>query len=172
MTQETIKNAVNEAAQAAETAKKSGKAAFEHANATAANAYEQMNANASETLRKGYERSVGVMGEMGELSKKNMEAVAESTKITTKAMEDIGTRYADFSRGTFERGMEAAKSMTSAQSVQEAMEMQAGYAKSFMETYLEEVNALTGRFASMVKDASAPINAQAGQVVSTLQARA
>lgn len=131
--------------------------------------FETLSETANDTLKKNYARSVEMMGEMGELSKKNLEAVAESTKITTKGFEEMGTRAAAYSKDAFEKGVEAARSMTGAQSVQEAMEMQATYTKTAFEAYLEEMNAMTGMFASLVKDASAPLNAQAGQFMSAMQ---
>ena len=137
--------------------------------ATAEKAFEAISNTASDTMKKSYEKSMELMGEMGELSKKNMEAVAESTRITTKGFEEMGASNATFTRGAYEKGIEAAKSMSSAQSVQEAMELQATYTKSAFEAYLEQVNSMTGKFASLVREASAPINTQAGQFVSMMQ---
>lgn len=131
--------------------------------------FEALSGTTNETLKKSYERSVELMSEMGELSKKNLDAVAESTKITTQGFEEIGTRAAAYQRDAYEKGVEAAKSMTGVKSVQEAMELQADYTKSAFETYLEEMNAMTGMFASMVRKASEPLNAQAGTFVSMMQ---
>lgn len=132
-------------------------------------AFETFSTTANDTMKKSYDRSMEMMGEMGDLQKKNMEAVAESSRITTKGVEELSTRAASFSREAFEKGVEAAKSMSSAQSVQEAMELQASYTKTAFEAYLEEVNAMTGMFASLVREASAPLNTQAGQFVSMMQ---
>lgn len=139
------------------------------ASKTFESAFDAFSGNANETMKKSYERSVEMMGEFGELQKENMEAMAESTRIATKGVEELGTRAAAYSRGAFEKGVEAARTLTSAQSVQEAMELQANFTKSAFETYLEEVNAMTGMFASMVREAAAPLNAQAGKFVSTVQ---
>lgn len=131
--------------------------------------FEALSGSANETLKKNYERSMELMGEMGELSKKNLEAVAESTRITTKGFEELGTRAAAYSRDAMEKGVEAARGMTGAKSVQEALELQANYTKSAFEAYLEEVNAMTGMFASMVRKASEPLNAQAGTFMNMMQ---
>lgn len=139
------------------------------ASETAQKAFEAFSTTANDTIKKSYERSVGLMGEMGELGKKNMEAVAESTRITTKSMEEIGTKAAAYSRDAFEKGVEASRSMTGAQSVQEAMEMQANFTKSAFENYVAHVNAMSGLFTSMVREAAAPLNTQAGQFVSMMQ---
>lgn len=136
---------------------------------TAAKTFEAFSSTANETMKKTYERSVELMGEMGEFSKKNMEAMAESSRITTKSMEEISAKAASFSREAFEKGVEAARTMSSAQSVQEAMELQANYTKTAFESYLEQVNEMTGMYASMIREASAPLNTQAGQFVSMMQ---
>ena len=109
------------------------------------------------------------MGEFGELQKQNLDAMAESTRAATKGMETISSHAAAYSREAFEKGVEAARSVTSAQSVQEAMELQTGYTKSAFEAYLEEMNTLTGMFASMVREASAPLNSQAGKFATLMQ---
>ncbi len=136
---------------------------------TVETAFESFSATANETMKKSYERSMEMMGEVGELQKKNMEALAESSRITTKGLEELGTRAATYSRDAFEKGVEAARSMGGAQSVQEAMEMQATFTKSAFEAYLEEMNAMTGMFASLVREAAAPLNTQAGEFVSMMQ---
>ncbi|MAF58955.1 MULTISPECIES: phasin family protein [Ponticaulis] len=139
------------------------------AKKTVETAFETFSTTANETMKKSYERSMEMMGEVGELQKKNMEAFAESSRITTKGLEELGTRAASYSRDAFEKGVEAARSMGGAQSVQEAMEMQASFTKSAFEAYLEEMNAMTGMFASLVREASAPLNTQAGEFVSMMQ---
>ena len=131
--------------------------------------FDAFSGTANETMKKSYERSMEMFGDLGELQKQNMEAMAESTRITTKGMEELGSRAAAFQRGAFEKGVEAARSLTSVQSVQEAMELQANFTKSAFETYLAEMNAMTGMFASMVREAAAPLNTQAGKFVSTMQ---
>lgn len=132
-------------------------------------AFDAFTGNANETMKKSYERSMEMMSEMGELSKKNLEAVAESTRITTKGFEEMGTRAASYSRDAMEKGVEAARSMTGVKSVQEALELQAGYTKSAFEAYLEEVNAMTGMFASTMRKASEPLNSQAGSFMNMMQ---
>lgn len=132
-------------------------------------AFEAFSGPASDAMKKSYERSVELFGEVSELQKKNLEALTESSRITTKGIEELSTRAAAFSKDAFEKGVEAAKTVTSAKSVQEAMEFQASYTKTAFETYLEEMNAVTGMFATLVRDASAPLNSQAGQFVSMMQ---
>ncbi len=131
--------------------------------------FETFSTTANETFKKSYERSVELMGEMGEFGKTNMEAVAESTRITTKGFEELGSHAAAYTRDSFEKGVEAARSMTGAKSVQEAIELQTNFSKSAFETYLEQVNQMTGMFATLVRDASAPLNTQAGKFMSAMQ---
>lgn len=131
--------------------------------------FETFSTTANETFKKSYERSLEMMNEMSEIGKTNLEAVAQSARITTKGFEELGTRAAAYSRDSFEKSVEAARSLTTAKSVQEAMELQANFSKTAFETYLEELNQVTGKFAALVREASEPLNSQAGKFMSVLQ---
>lgn len=131
--------------------------------------FEAMSGTANETLKKSYERSVELMGEMGELSKKNLEALTESTRIATKGMEEMSTHAAAFSRDSFDKSVEVAKSFSGVKSVQEALELQSQYSKSAFENYFEQMNKMTGLFASTCRQAAEPLNAQAGKFMSMMQ---
>jgi len=75
-----------------------------------------------------------------------------------------------FSKSAVERQIEAAKALTGARSVQEAVELQTAFAKSAMETYMAELNRATETVSTTVKDSLRPLNERATAVMETLQA--
>lgn len=139
---------------------------------SAMNAFENFSTASSDAAKKSFERSVALMGEMGEFGKANMAAVAESAQVAGKAAEEMGTRAVSFAKESMEQMMETGRSVSTAKSVKEAMEIQAEYAKTSFDRYLEEVNAWTGLMASSMKSCIEPINAQAGEFVAMMQRRA
>ena len=136
------------------------------------NTFETFTSASSDAARKGFERSVELMGEMNSFGKQNFAAMSESAKVTAKAFETMSTRAAAYMKGASEDFMSASRSVTSAKSVKEAMELQAGYAKSSFDRYVEELNAWTGLFATSMRDAVEPLNAQAGEFVAMMQRKA
>lgn len=134
--------------------------------------FETFTTASSDAARKNYERSVAFVGEMTELSKQNLAAVTESAQIAGKAIEEMTTRAASYAKEAAEDAMSTTRSISSAKSVKEALEIQAGYAKTSFDRYLEEMNAWTGLFASSMKNAFEPINAQAGEFVALMQRKA
>jgi phasin family protein len=69
-----------------------------------------------------------------------------------------------------EHNMAAAKSLSSARSVQEAVELQTAWAKSTLEAYLAEVNKASETVAASVKETLTPINARVTATVEKFQA--
>ena len=130
---------------------------------------EKMTAASSDAMKKGFEKSFASFNEMTEMSKKNMEAFAASAAAATKGMEDLNAKALAYSKESMEKGLAAARSIGSAQSLQEAIELQTGYAKSSYEAYMAELNKMTELMVSTAKSASEPLNAQFSAVVAKFQ---
>ncbi len=65
--------------------------------------------------------------------------------------------------------MAATKTLSGAKSLQEAVEMQTAYAKSFLDSYLAELNRWSDTVSGSVKDSMRPINERVSAVVETFQ---
>ena len=133
---------------------------------------EAMTAASGDAMRKSMERTFALMNETSELTKANFEAFSTAASTASKGLEAINTRAASYMKSSMEASMAAAREITSAKSMQKAVELQAGFAKKAFDTHLEEVNAFADMYAAMVKDVMQPINTQAGQVVALMQRRA
>jgi phasin family protein len=133
---------------------------------------EAMTSASGEMMRKSYDRSVAMMTEMADISKRNFDAYAASVSVAGKGLEAINQRAFQYTKDQMEASMSVARELTSAKTLKEVLETQAEFAKKSFETYVEEANAMSGLVQTMVKDAVQPINSQAGQVVAFMQRRA
>jgi len=75
-----------------------------------------------------------------------------------------------FSKKSMEGQIAAAKALSAAKSIQEAVELQTGFAKTAFESYIAEVNEISEITSTSVKDAISPINERVTALVERLQA--
>jgi phasin family protein len=103
-------------------------------------------------------------------SKRNMEAMVASVTAASKGAESLGAQAMAFSKKAAEEHMAATKSLSGAKSLQEAVELQTAYAKSFLDSYLAELNRWSETVSGSVKESMRPINERVSAVVETFQA--
>lgn len=142
------------------------KAASEKMKATA----EQYTAAGTQAFKDNIEKSLAGLNELNAHSKKNLEAMVASATAATKGAEALGAQVMTFSKTAMECQVEAAKALTGARSVQEAVELQTAFAKSAMETYMAELNRAAETVSATVKDSLRPLNERATAMMETFQA--
>jgi phasin family protein len=141
------------------------------ATTTAAkNTAEQFTAATNKAFKDNVEKSMAAFGEMNSYSKKNLEAVVASVTAATKGAETLGARAIAFSKKSMEDQVAAAKSLSSAKSLQEVVELQTTFAKSAFETYIAEINKMGETVAASVKESISPINERVTALVERAQA--
>ena len=91
-------------------------------------------------------------------SKKNLEAVVASVTAANTCAETLGAQAIAFSKKSIEDHVAASKALAGAKSVQEAVELHASFAKSALEAYLANVNAMSETVTASVKDVFKPLN--------------
>ncbi len=116
------------------------------------------------------EKSIAAMSELNAHSKKNLEAMVASATVAAKGAETVGARAMAFSKKSLEGQMAAAKALSSAKSIQEAVELQTGFAKAAFETMVAEVNEISEITSASVKEAMSPINERVTAFVERVQA--
>ena len=137
----------------------------------AADANFQVFAEAGQTaFKEGFERSTAALGEISEYGKGNLDAVIASLTAATQGAEAINSNVVAFTKKSMEDSIEAAKSLATAKSVQEAIELQTDYAKSALDSYLSEVTKAADLFAATLKDAWKPLNDRAAAAMDQVQA--
>ncbi|MBA4800766.1 MULTISPECIES: phasin family protein [Euryhalocaulis] len=149
------------------TAKKTAEKATETAERNA----EAFAEAGQQAFREGIERTTATIGDFSAYGKENMDAMIESLTITTKGVEDLNTSAAAYAKDSVEGSVEAAKSMASAKSVQEVIEIQSEYAKSSMDRYVSEMTKTTDLLTGLVKNAWRPLNDRAAKTMEQVQAQ-
>ena len=137
---------------------------------TAKSTVEQFTVASSTAFKDGVEKTLAAINEANSQSKKNLEAVVASVTAATKGAETLGSLALAFSKKTFDDQVSAARTLAGAKSVQEVVELQTGYAKSFLETYISEFGKFTETVSASVKDSVKPLNERVTDLVEKLQA--
>lgn len=119
---------------------------------------EQASAAGNQAFREGVEKSLGALTEINVQGKRNLEALVESVTAATRGAEALGAQSLAYGKKSWEDGVNAAQALAGAKSVQEVVELQTGFAKSAIETYLGEVTRMTDTLTAAVKDSFKPLN--------------
>lgn len=139
--------------------------AAETAKATA----ERFAETGNQAFKESVEKSLSAFADMNNHSKRNLEAMVASVTAATKGAENLGAQVTAFSKKAAEDHMAATKTLTSAKSLQEAVELQTTYAKTFLDAYLAEMNKWSDIVSGSVKESMRPINERMSAVVEQFQ---
>ena len=115
-------------------------------------------AEMNEKAKVAMEKSSKAFEEMGELTKGNLEAVVESSKIAAKGVESISQGAADFGRKHFEKTSATMKSFAAVKSPAEFFQLQSELMSSFMDSVASESAKSSETMLKLVSDISAPIS--------------
>ena len=137
---------------------------------TAKSTVEQLTAASNTAFKDGVEKTLAAMNEAGSYSKKNLEAVVASVSAAAKGAETMGAQTMAFSKKAFDDQVAAARSLAGAKSVQEVVELQTTFARSFLESYMAEMGKLTETVSSSVKESLKPLNERVTDLVERVQA--
>jgi phasin family protein len=139
--------------------------AAETAKATA----ERFAETGNQAFKESVEKSLAAFADINSHSKRNLEAVVASVTAATKGAESLGAQVTAFSKKAAEDHIAATKTLTSAKSLQEAVELQTAYAKTFLDAYLAEMNKWSDTVSGSVKESLRPINERVSAVVEQFQ---
>ena len=137
---------------------------------TAKSTVEQFTAASNTAFKDGVEKTLAAINEANSHSKKNLEAVVASVTAAAKGAETVGAQAMAFSKKAFDEQVAAARTLASAKSVQEVVELQTTLARTFLESYMAEVGKLTETVSSSVKDSMKPLNERVTDLVEKMQA--
>jgi phasin family protein len=131
---------------------------------------EQITAASNTAFKEGVEKTLAAINEANTVSKKNLEAVVASITAATKGAETIGAQAMALSKRTFDDQVTVARSLAGAKSLQDVVELQSTYARSFVESYMAEVGKLTDVVQASLKDSMKPLNERVTDLVERFQA--
>jgi phasin family protein len=123
----------------------------------------------NQAFKEGVEKSLAAFADLNSHSKRNLEAVVASVTAATKGAETLGAQVTAYSKKAAEDHIAATKTLTSAKSLQEVVEFQTSYAKSFLDAYLAEMNKWSDTVSGSVKESLRPINERVSAVVEQFQ---
>lgn len=132
---------------------------------------ETVAAASNEAFKEGFEKSVAVLNDLSAFQRDSVDAVIASATSASKSLEELNARAVDYARKSVEDSLSAAKSLGTAKSVQEVVEIHADYTKSSLEAYLAELNKTTDLFAALVKDSWKPLNDRFAAAVEAAQSQ-
>jgi len=116
-------------------------------------AFSDVNARAKSAV----EKSSKLMEEMTELTKGNVEAIVESSKVAAKGVETLGQEAADFGRRSFEEASAALKSFAEVKSPTDFFRLQSDYARSAFDAFAAESAKASERMIKLAGDVAQPI---------------
>lgn len=98
--------------------------------------------------------------ELVAFSQGNFEAFLKSGQVWAAGMQDLSKQMAATAQANLDETMSAFKAMTTAKSLKDAFDLQAGLARSTMEKTLAETGRLTDASFKLTEQAMAPITAR------------
>jgi phasin family protein len=104
------------------------------------------------------DRSIAAFDGLAVNSKANLEALADAAGAAAEYAQTVSAQAAAYGKKAVEDHLAAAKKLAAAKSVQEAFDIQTGYAKSALESYMVELTRFSDSFTSSVQRAAKPLN--------------
>lgn len=117
------------------------------------------------TLKGSFDKTVTALKDINAHSKKNLDAVVASVTAAAKGAETVGAATVAYSKKSFGDHVAAAKTLARAKTVQEALDLQADFAKSAFETYASEMKKMVELVSVSAKDTVSPLSARFATVV-------
>ena len=104
------------------------------------------------------DRSIAAFDGIAVNSKLNLEAITESASAAAEAAQSLGAQAAAFGKKALEDQVATAQKLATAKSMQEAFDIQTGYAKSAVEAYMAELGRWSDSFTASMQRSMKPIN--------------
>jgi phasin family protein len=140
-------------------------AAGEKINAAAESAMK----NGAEALKSGIERAAKGYDQFLGFSKETVEAYLKAANAAGKGVETFQNEFYLFSKQSTEDALAATRAVLNSKSVNEALEIQSGFAKSAFDTYVGQINRLNEIVLSTTKETFEPIQGRVQAFVGAVQ---
>lgn len=136
----------------------------------AKNRFQSAFADINDKARTALDKSSKAFEEFGELTKGNLEAVVESSKIAAKGFETLGQNAADFGRKAFEKNSATLKSFASVKTPAEFFQLQSELLSSTLDSFVSETSKNSETFLKLVNEINQPISNRVSVVTEKLKA--
>ena len=91
------------------------------------------------------------------LSQTNMDTVMKAFGEWNKGWQAIAAEMTDYTKKSFEEGTATFEKLASVKSVEQAIEIQTGYAKRAYDGYMHQMSKIGGMYAELAKEAYKPV---------------
>jgi len=91
------------------------------------------------------------------LGQQNVDTAMKMLGEWSKGWQAIAAEMTDYTKRSFEEGTATVEKLLSAKSVEQAVEIQTGYAKRAYDDYMHQVSKLGGLYAELAKEAYKPV---------------
>jgi hypothetical protein len=103
------------------------------------------------------------MEDFQKLGQQNMDAAMKMFGEWSKGWQAIAAEMTDYTKRSFEEGTATFEKLLSAKSVEQALEIQSGYARRAYDGYMHQVSKLGGMYADLAKEAYKPVEKALGR---------
>ncbi len=91
------------------------------------------------------------------LGQTNVDAAMKAFGEWNKGWQAIAAEMTDYTKRSFEEGTATIEKLLSAKSLEQAIEIQTGYAKRAYDEYMHQVSKIGGLYAELAKEAYKPV---------------
>jgi phasin family protein len=126
--------------------------------------FQAMFGDFNEKAKAAVEKSSKIVEEMNELTKGNVEAIVESSKIAAKGAESLGQEAAEYSRKNFEKATATMKSFASVKSPTEFFQLQSEFFSSAFDSMASEASKSSEALLKLAGDVVQPLSSRAAVV--------
>lgn len=155
---ETIEETAAAQQKKIEEAVKAGAEAF-------AQGYEEVYNTTKAQMDKVNEMAFKNYDELADFNKESIEAVIASSNVVAKGVEVLGQEIVSYAQQAAEKNIETAKKLFAVKNVQDALDLQAEWAKSAFDGFMAESAKLQDMSVQMSTKASEPISKQVNAAV-------
>jgi phasin family protein len=127
---------------------------------------------ANDKAKVALEKSSKAFEELGELTKGNLEAVVESSKIAAKGVEALSQEAAEFSRKSFEKTSSTMKSFAAVKTPAEFFQLQSDLLSATLDSFASEASKSSEAFLKLASDISTPISNRVSVVTEKMKSLA
>ncbi len=96
------------------------------------------------------------------LSQTNIDTAMKAMGEWNKGIQTIAAEITDYTKRSFEEGTATLEKLMSAKSVEQALEIQTGYAKRAYDGYMHQMSKVGSLYAEMAKEAYKPVEKALG----------
>ncbi|PWE16654.1 phasin family protein [Marinicauda salina] len=132
---------------------------------------ETVTAASNKAVQDGFERTMTALNDASAFQKETVDAVIASATVASKSIEEINSNTLEYAKKSMEDGVTAAKSLASAKSVQDMIEIQSDFTKSALDAYLAQINRNSELMSGLFKDSFKPLNDRMAAAVEVMQSQ-